>query len=244
VEAALHLGPAGFAAVLVVVTVGAAVQGSVGFGANLLAAPVLAAIEPEALPTTLMVLILPLAVAMVRREHEGVDRGAVGWLMAGRVPGTVVGSLVVAAITADTLSVLAGAAVLVAVLTSVVAPRVPVTPATCVAAGVASGAMGTATSIGGPPLALLYQHQEGPVLRATLAATFALGTVLSLVGLALAGAVDPWQVALAGALLPGTLVGIGVSSRLAPRLDGAWLRPAVLAFAAVTATVVLVRGLV
>ena len=242
-EAAIHLGPAGLAVVLAVVTVGAAVQGSVGFGANLLAAPVLAVIEPEALPTTLMLLILPLAVAMVRRERHGVDWSAVGWIMAGRVPGTVVGSLVVAAVAADALSVLAGAAVLVAVATSVLTATVPINRGTTLAAGVASGAMGTATSIGGPPLALLYQHQEGPMLRATLAATFTLGTVLSLVGLGLAGAIEPWHAALAAALLPGTLAGIAVSSRLARRLDGDWLRPTVLAFAAVTAALAVARGL-
>jgi uncharacterized membrane protein YfcA len=243
VDAAIHLDATGYAVTLVVVAVGAAVQGSVGFGANLLAVPVLAVVQPEALPTTLMLLVLPLAVAMVRRERHGVEWSAVGWLMAGRVPGTAIGSLVVAAVAADTLSVLAGVAVLVAVGMSLLTATVPITRGTTVAAGVASGAMGTATSIGGPPLALLYQHHEGPVLRATLAATFSLGTVLSLVGLALAGAVAPWQVALALALLPGTVLGVAVSGRLARRLEGAWLRPTVLAFAAATAAVAVVRGL-
>jgi uncharacterized membrane protein YfcA len=243
VDSALHLDPTGYVVTLVVVAVGAAVQGSVGFGANLLAAPVLAVVEPEALPATLMLLILPLAVAMVRRESHGVDWTAVGWLMAGRVPGTVIGSLVVAVVAADTLSVLAGAAVLVAVGMSLLTTTVPVTRGTTLVAGVASGAMGTATSIGGPPMALLYQHHEGPRLRATLAATFTLGTVLSLAALAVTGAVAPWHLALAAALLPGTLLGIAVSGRLTGRLDGAWLRPTVLAFAGMTAAVAVVHGL-
>jgi uncharacterized membrane protein YfcA len=242
-DAALHLGPAAFVAVLAVVTVGAAIQGSVGFGANLLAAPVLAVVEPEAVPATLMLLVLPLALSMVRRERHGVDWPAVGWLMAGRLPGTVIGSLVVAAVAGETLSVLAGAAVLLAVLMSLLTTAVPVTRGTTVAAGVASGAMGTATSIGGPPLALLFQHQQGPVLRATLAATFSLGTVLSLAALVVAGALEPWNVALGAALLPGTLAGVAVGGRLAHRLDGAWLRPTVLGFAAVAALVAVVHGL-
>lgn len=243
-ESALHLGPGGLAVVLVAVTVGALVQGSIGFGANLLAAPVLAVVEPKALPTTLVLLVLPLAAVMVRREHHGVEWHAVGWLMLGRLPGTAVGSLVVAVVAADTLSVLAGAAVLVAVATSLVAARVPETRATTVAVGVASGAMGTATSIGGPPLALLYQHRQGPVLRATLAATFLAGTIVSLVALALAGAVAAWHVALCLALLPGTALGLAASSRVTPWVDRAWLRPAVLAFAAAAAALAMVRGLV
>ena len=104
-------------------------------------------------------------------------------------------------------------------------------------------AMGTATSIGGPPLALLYQHHEGPVLRATLAATFALGTVVSVLGLALAGVIEGWQVVLALALAPGTLLGVLASNRLVGRLDGAWLRPAVLLFVSVAAVVAIARGL-
>ncbi len=242
-QSLVHLSPAGFLVVLAAVTVGSIVQGSIGFGANLVAAPVLALIEPGALPTALMLPVLPLSVAMMRREAHGVDRRAVGWLMTGRVPGTVAGSLVVAVVAADTLSVLAGVAVLVAVAVTLSTATIPVTPATQVATGVVSGAMGTATSIGGPPLALLYQHHEGPVLRATLAATFALGTVVSVLGLALAGVIEGWQVVLALALAPGTLLGVLASNRLVGRLDGAWMRPAVLLFVSVAAVVAIARGL-
>jgi uncharacterized membrane protein YfcA len=288
VEAALHLTPLEYALALAIVAVGAAVQGSVGFGANLLAVPVLALLEPESLPTTLTLVIIPLAAVMARRERHGVDWAGVGWLMAGRLPGTVLGALVVASVAGDTISVLAGSGVLLAVGMSVLSTRADrsrrrglqlprcwsagcsaagsapnprawgaagaqparppgtttkVTPGTTVAAGVASGAMGTATSIGGPPLGLLYQHHEGPVIRGTLAVTFGIGTLVSLVGLAAAQAVAGWHVALALALLPGTLAGLWVSGPLIRRLDGPWLRPALLAFAAVTAAVAVVRGL-
>lgn len=243
VDAAIHLDVTGLAVMLLVVTIGSSIQGTVGFGANMLAAPVLAVIEPEALPATLMLLVIVLALPMVQRERAEVDWQAVRWLMIGRVPGTILGSVVVVAVTADTLSVLAGAAVLLAVAISVVSASVPVTRASTIATGVASGAMGTATSIGGPPLALLYQHREGPRLRATLAATFVFGTVLSLAALAVAGAVAGWHLALALALLPGTVFGVVISSRLTHRVDGAWLRPLVLALASLVALVAVVRGL-
>lgn len=242
-EAAIHLEPAAYAAVLAVVALGAAVQGSIGFGANLIAVPVLAVIEPEALPATLTLLIVPLAVAMVRRERHGVDWHAVGWLMLGRVPGTVIGSLVVAWVAGETLSVLAGTGVLLAVAMSLLTTTIPVTRRTMLGAGTVSGAMGTATSIGGPFVALLYQHHQGPRLRPTLAAMFALGTVLSFAALVVTGAVGWWHVALALALLPGTLLGVAVSSRLTGRVDGGRLRPAVLAVATVAAAVAVGRGL-
>jgi uncharacterized protein len=238
----VHLTPAAFAAVIAVVAIGAAVQGTVGFGANLVVVPVVAVAEPAALPVVPMLLVMPLALAMVRREPHGVDRRAVGWLMLGRLPGTLIGTWVVARVAVDTVSLLCGAAVLVAVVASLLTTTVRVTPTTTVTAGLASGALGTATSIGGPPVALLYQHHEGPVLRATLAAMFALGTVLSFSALAVAGVVDAWHVWLALALLPGTAAGIAASGWLARRADAGWLRPAVLVFATITAVVAIARA--
>jgi uncharacterized protein len=228
---------------LAAITIGALVQGSVGFGANIVAVPVIAVLEPDALPATLALVVIPLVAVMAVRERHAVDRAGVTWMTVGRVPGTVVGATVVAVISADTLSVLLGAGVLLAVAMSTFTATIPVNRVTATTAGFASGAMGTATAIGGPPLALLYQHHEGPVLRATLAVAFAVGTVLSLVGLAIAGAIEAWHVVLAIALVPGLLAGLALSRLLVHRLDRAWLRPAVLGFAAATAVIAIIRGL-
>jgi uncharacterized protein len=225
------------------VTIGAVVQGSVGFGANIVAVPVIAVLEPDALPATLALVVIPLVAVMAIRERHALDRRGVTWITVGRIPGTIVGAVVVAVISPDTLSVLLGGGVLLAVAMSTLTASIPVNRVTATTAGFASGAMGTATSIGGPPLALLYQHHEGPVLRATLAVAFAVGTVLSLTGLAIAGAIEPWHVVLASALLPGLLAGLAVSRLLVDRLDRAWLRPAVLCFAAATAVIAIIRGL-
>jgi uncharacterized membrane protein YfcA len=188
-------------------------------------------------------LALPLATGMAIGERAHVDWHGVGWLMVGRIPGTVVGATIVALVAASTLSVLAGASVLVAVALSVVSTTVVVTRPTTVAAGLASGIMGTATSIGGPPLALLYQHHEGPVLRSTLAVTIGIGTVISLAGQALAGAVHGWQLLLALSLLPGVGAGLALGRVVSRRLDERWLRPAVLGFATAAALLAIGRGL-
>lgn len=229
--------------VLVAVTTGAAVQGSVGFGANLLAVPVLALVEPRALPATLTMWVLPLAVAMAVRERHGIDRPGALLIVAWRIPGTVVGALTVAALSADAISAVAGGAVLAAVAVTAGGVSVPVNRATTAAAGLASGAMGTATSIGGPPVALLYQRREGPVLRSTLAVTFVAGLLISLLGQTAVGAVSGWHVLAALSLLPGTVAGLGIAHALAGRLDGPWLRPTVLTLAGITGLVALVRGL-
>jgi uncharacterized membrane protein YfcA len=239
----IHLSAVEYVVTLAVVTVGAAVQGTLGFGANLLAVPVLALFEPAAVPAATTMMALPLATGMAVAERGHVDWDGVGWLMVGRIPGTVVGATIVAVVAASTLSVLAGAAVLAAVALSLVTTTVVVNRATTVSAGLASGIMGTATSIGGPPLALLYQHHEGPVLRSTLAVTIGIGTVISLGGQAVAGAVHGWQLLLALSLLPGVATGLALGRVVSRRVDERWLRPAVLAFATGAALLAVGRGL-
>jgi uncharacterized membrane protein YfcA len=226
------------------VALGAAVQGSIGFGMNLVAVPVVALVRPEALPATLVVLAMPMTVAMALRERHAIDRPGLGWTLVGRLPGTLLGVWVVTAVSADTLSTLIGAFVIVAVAMSVAWPPIPVSRETALTAGFASGLMGTAAAIGGPPLALVYQHHEGPVLRSTLASAFTVGTLVSALTLALAGEVDRNDLLLAAALVPGLMGGLLASRVIARRIDVGFLRPAVLAFAAATGSVALLRGLV
>jgi len=225
------------------VTAGAGVQATIGFGANLVAVPVLAILVPGAVPATATMMALPLALAMAARESDHVDWPGVRWLMVGRLPGTAVGAVIVATVATSTLSVVTGVGVLIAVAVSAASLTVPLTPPAIAATGLASGTLGTATSIGGPPLALLYQHHEGRILRSTLAVTIGIGTVVSLAGLLVAREVAGWQVVLAAALLPGTVAGFLCGRVVSGRVDGRWLRPAVLGFASLSALVAIARGL-
>ena len=239
----MHLSGPELAVALAAVFAGAFVQGSVGFGVNILAAPVMALVEPDALPAVLILAALPLATGMLVREHSHIDRDGLRWLLVGRLPGTALGALVVATLPADDLAAVIGALVLVAVGMSVAAPPLAVTRSTALAVGALSGAMGTASSIGGPPPALLYQHHPGAVLRSTTAALFVVGTILSASALAVAGEVTVDDVVLAAVLTPAIAGGLGLSHVLAGHIDAGWLRPAVLVVAAVAGVATMLRGL-
>jgi uncharacterized protein len=80
-----------------------------------------------------------------------------------------------------------------------------------IAAGAASGIMGTATSIGGPPMALVWQGHEGPRLRGTMSAFFMVGSAMSMAMLWLAGAVTPDMLALALWMVPAVVGGYAAS---------------------------------
>ena len=132
--------------------------------------------------------------------------------------------------------------VLAAVLSAVGFPIDP-SPVRNFGAGVVSGVMGTTSSIGGPALAVVYQRRPGPELRSTLALSFVVGLLMSIGALLVAGRVHRWNIGLALGLIPALLSGLLVGGGVSKRLDQRWLRPAVLAFAAVAGVVIVIRGL-
>ena len=91
--------------------------------------------------------------------------------------------------------------------------------------GTVAGVMDTTSSVGGPPLAFLYQREPGPILRSTLGATFLLGAGLSLTALTLADRVHPWHWALGIALTPAVGIGLVLSRGLHGRVDAAGCGP-------------------
>lgn len=223
--------------------VGATIQGSIGFGMNLVTVPVIAIVVPDALPASVVLLGVPISIAMMRHEHHAIDRRGVAWILLGRVPGTALGAWVVTTLATDSLAVVIGGLLIVAVGSSVWAPPLPVHAGSQVLAGVVSGTTGTAAGIGGPPVALLYQHHPGPAMRSTLATSFFFGSMLSTATLAVAGEVERGDVVLAALMVPFVLLGTVGGRHLSRVLDRGWLRPAVLTFAVISAVVVIVDAL-
>jgi len=109
--------------------------------------------------------------------------------------------------------------------------------------GLVSGFAGTATSIGGPPMAILYQRHPPRQIRTTLAVYFMIGAGLSLAGLGLAGQLDMHRALLAACLAPVLPVGAVLGRTLRSRLPAHRVRPAVLAVCAASATALLVKSL-
>jgi uncharacterized membrane protein YfcA len=144
---------------------------------------------------------------------------------------------------ADRFQVALGLLILAAVALSTWGPPVPLNRRTLTVAGVAAGIMSTFTSIGGPPMALIYQREEGPRVRGTLAAFFTIGVIFSMGGLHVAGRFGWAEVRLAAVLLPGIVLGFLLSRWSARWLDRGRTRALVLATSAVAATLVVVRGL-
>jgi uncharacterized membrane protein YfcA len=229
-------------AILALVTfVSAFIQGALGIGFALIVAPIVGMLKPELLPVTLLLLMLPLNLHVAAREREHIDWSGATWITIGRFAGTFAGLWLLAALSLDQLDLAVGIFTVVAAGAALVAP--PFTPnrPSALGVGLFTGVTETATGIGGPPLALLYQHAKAPVLRATVAFCFLVGEIMSLVVLAISGRLGSEQLLAALYLTPAVLLGSAVSRFAHHRIGGRGLRIAVLSFAIVSGLFLIVR---
>ncbi len=239
------LDPSGAELVLigVMLALGGFVQASIGLGFALVSAPVIALVEPEAIPVVLLLLAAPLNVFVLARERSAVDRPAAGHVILGMAAGSAAGAAILRAVPQDDLAVLFGAAVLLAVGSSIVHPAARFGGRARVSAGVGAGIINTVAATGGPVVALVFQHREGSALRSTLALAFLAQVVLSVAALAVAREVGWDHVRLALAVTPAVAVGVALTGPMLRVIDRGVLRPAVLTFAALSGAAAIARGL-
>ncbi|USQ78643.1 sulfite exporter TauE/SafE family protein [Ornithinimicrobium faecis] len=231
------------AVIALALLVGTMVQGLVGLGLGLVGAPVATLVAPELMPGLLLCTAVVLPVLQLAGNREQIDWRGLAWALPARLPGTVLGVWLVASFTERQLSVAVGVMVLAAVLLTWHTVTVPITPGTLVGAGIISGVTSTATSIGGPPIAILYQHRSPVQIRSTLAVYFALGAVISLAGLGISGQLQAREIWLAALFVPCLLVGLWLSRRVGARVSPVRIRNIMLAVCAASALALLVRAL-
>lgn len=228
------------AIVVAVAAIGSFVQGSVGFGHNLLAAPVFALVDDRLVPGPAIASAGVLVALTILRDRRGVHLGEIGTAVIGRIPGTIAAAVAVAALDADLLAIVFAVLVLVAVAITASGVQVRPTRPNLIGAGALSGLLGTATSIGGPPMAMVYAGEDGRRMRGTLAGFFLVGIAMSIVALAVGGAFGRTELALSAVPVPGILVGFAASRWGARHLDAGRTRPAVLVLSSLAALSVLV----
>jgi len=221
--------------------VGFTLQGAVGFGMGILGSPILILIDTRLVPGPILAATMVFTTLLTLRERRAIDLGGLRWAVIGRTAGTVPAAALLAVLPSEQLGLLFGGIVLFAVAISISGLQVEPHPVSLLVGGALSGMMGTIAAIGGPPMALLYQHAPGACVRGTLSSLFLAGTIISLVALVFVGRFGRDELQLTLALLPGALFGFVVSRRIASRLDQGYTRRAVLAVAAVAGLIVVVR---
>ena len=230
-----------YAAMAAVVFGAAVAQGVGGVGFAMFAAPVAAMFFPQLAPGPLLTLGGFISLLTALRERAAIDWPAVSYALAGRAVGTLIAIYAMARFAPQALGVLLACMILAAVALSVAGLRFSATPGRVSGAGVASGIMGTMTSVGAPPIAIVLQHAAPPRLRATLGMVLFLGSIFSLAMLALAKRYTGYHAGLALSLAPFLLAGFAVSNRLRTLLPPRAVRGVLLAACAMGAVGVLVK---
>ncbi len=228
---------------LLVVATGVFVQSRIGIGYGLLAAPVLYQINPAYVPGPILIIGFCLAVVMVIQGAQHLRWRRIFPAVVARVPGAWGGALLVQAMSQALLGLFLGVTLLLATLLSWRAIKLRTTARNLSLGGFFSGLVGTATGIGGPPMALVYQEQNPAIARAELAGFFLIGTVISLAMLFSADQLAEQHLWLSLKLLPGMALG----SYLGYRSERVWqintLKPWILAISLLAALLPITKGL-
>lgn len=230
-------------AIAAVVATGAALQGSVGIGFTVLAAPLLVLLAPELVPGPILMLGVLIAGMTTTREFRAVDLRELGLALSGRIAGTIGAGTVLALLPPTAFGLVFAVMLLAAIALSLLKWHVLPTAPNLVAAGLLSGFMGTITSVGSPPMGLVYQNMPGPKVRATVSAFFLLGATFSVVTLAAVGRFTTAEAAATLWLVPPVLLGFLASRHLVRYVDKSkhGVKTTVLAISAFAAVVLLVR---
>jgi len=203
---------------LLIVSLGICLQALIGIGFGLVAAPLLFLINPAFVPIPILVAGTCLSLIVVVHQRQQLQWRRILPAILARLPGAWLGAWLLLQMPAPLLGLLFGTTLLLAVLLSVVNISLPFNRLSLSLAGFSSGLIGTATSVGGPPMALVYQHQPRQQTRNELAAFFLIGTPGSILMLALQGGISDQQIELSLAILPG----VGLGYLLARLIEGRW----------------------
>lgn len=217
---------------------GSAVEAATGYGASVVALPVMELAFPSHMPALLILLGPPLIVLMVGIERTYIDAPAVVQVSSGLIFGTVLAIPVLDLVSGRSLRLLFGFATLAALVPlTVMRSGVERTAPRSFAAGIASGFMGTATGMSGPPLAVVFAHEHGPTVRATLGMVYGIGSAFSIGALLFAGRIDTADLWLAALLAVPVVIGFGAGRLLLKRVNRRFLHLAILGVVAACAVV-------
>ena len=228
---------------LATIFVASVVQTSSGMGFGMVAAPILILIDPALVPGPILFLSMLVSSLAALREWQSIDFRGLSIALGGRIPATILAGLTISFVPVAAFGLIFGVLVLLAVLLSIAArPRDPTTRL-LLSAGAVSGYMGTLTSIGAPPMALVYQHGPAATIRSTMSLYFVVGAAFSIITLAVFGRFGGAEIVASAIFLPAAIAGYLLSKYVVARLDKRRMRQIVLGLSAAASLILIFKSL-
>ena len=220
---------------------GCAFQAALGLGFALLAAPVLALLDPAFVPGPMLLAGTVLPALMAFGERAAIDRRMLMICLAGLLVGTVIGALALQAFQGMNLQRLFGVVILIAVGVSIAGVAVTTNLRSLLAAAGVSGVMGVMAGLHGPAISLAFQKSEPRVARAMLGAYFTAAYLSAVAAQALIGAFGAPEIGRTIVLLPGVAIGLALAPLTRRFVNRERLRIAILAIAAVSGLILVLK---
>lgn len=237
-----------FLPIAAAVFVAAILRGLTGFGFALAAVPLISlVIEPKVAVASTILLQVMIGMADVIRLRRVFDRQDVLWLTLGSLIGMPFGILALASLDPDATRLaiagisLAGLGLMLRKSSRVILFGNGVT----LAVGALSGLFGSLAAMPGPPAVAFFvaSGKAAATARASMLIFFFLSALMTLPGLALAGAIDRRTVVLSLGCLPFLIVGTWVGGLIFRRLHPRHFRALALGVMALAAGIAGLRAI-
>lgn len=208
--------------------VGCWVQTALGFGMAVIAAPIIVLLNPLWVPVVLTIIALVLSIFNTWNQRSDLEPKELVVPFLTRIPGTILGAWLLLQLNVFWLQISVAICVLLAVLISYFGKQFDYTPTRLGVAAFVSGIMGTTTSIGGPPMALVMQHGKSTTVRANLSLYFGYSCTLSLIGYALTGLINQEILLASLSFIPVCVIGFIFGIKARAFVDAGRFRPLLL----------------
>lgn len=214
--------------VLAATAAGAIVQGSAGIGLGLVASPILLTIDPAFGPGPLLLGGLVIGARHMVAEWDDLDRPTLQRSLIGLPFGAFTGLAILRVMAADTLSMMIGLLICAAALFLLSGVQVTRTNTSDILTGAASAFTSISAAVPGPPLVIGFADLPPRALRCTVSVFVAITSAVAFVGLVVIERFGVHETKLLALMVPGLVLGVGLSRWTRPLLDRQWFRPAIL----------------
>ena len=225
---------------MTMIFLGSFVQTAIGFGLAIVSAPILIIIAPQYVPAPICLVALFISLLNSLKHRNSIELGGLKMAILGRIPGSIAGATLLVFVSTQSLSLWVGLLVLLAVFISIMPFRIEPTPKRMVIAGL----FGTSSAIGGPPMAILLQHQEANQLRGNLSAFFVFSSIISLITLIPVGFLNIDKLWLTLPLLPAAWAGYWLALKTTQSLPKQTIRYGALTLCLICGFIAIYKSLI
>lgn len=206
------------------VLLGSFVQTSIGFGLAIVSAPLLFYLDQAYVPAPVIMAALVNGLFTSWHFRAQLSLQGLGSAIIWRIPGSLAGVGLLLVISEAILAILIALVIASGILINYLRIDIPFSQRNLGIAGFLSGLMGTSTAIGGPPMAVVMQGQQANVIRGNLAAFFIFSCITSLIMLVPTSYLGKRELILAAPLVPASLLGSWLASRVSGRINEKTMR--------------------